>query len=257
MSRSELSLSEHLADSIVEIIRTERLVPGDALASSRDLARRFDVTTPTVREALRRLEATGVVEFRHGSGTYVGAGSERRLLANPHLPRGSRESVLELVEARLVLEPAVAAAAARTRVPEAVERLRTAAANALHPPRESLRASVHFHVALAAASGNALLRETVEALLQVRALEQVEIRHRYNDRPRDHAEHVEIFEAVRDGDADAAERLTREHLGSIREAVLAADFPDTGTATANTSAADTGTTAPLEDSAETDTEIRR
>ncbi|MFE2498166.1 FadR/GntR family transcriptional regulator [Streptomyces scopuliridis] len=250
MSRSELSLSEHLADSIVEIIRTERLVPGDALASSRDLARRFDVTTPTVREALRRLEATGVVEFRHGSGTYVGPGSERRLLANPHLPRGSRESVLELVEARLVLEPAVAAAAARTRVPEAVERLRSAAANALHPPRESVRASVHFHVVLAAASGNALLRETVEALLQVRAREQVEIRHRYNDRARDHAEHVEIFEAVRDGDADAAERLTREHLGFIREAVLAADFPDTGTA-------DTDATTATEDSAGTDLETRR
>ena len=62
---------------------------------------------------------------------------------------------------------------------------------------------MHFHVALAAASGNALLRETVEALLHVRAREQVEIRHRYNDRTRDHAEHVEIFEAVRDGDAEA------------------------------------------------------
>ncbi|WP_327233570.1 GntR family transcriptional regulator [Streptomyces sp. NBC_01317] len=225
MSRSEVSLSEHLADSIVEIIRTERLVPGDVLASSRDLARRFDVTTPTVREALRRLEATGVVEFRHGSGTYVGPGSERRLLANPHLPRSSRESVLELVEARLVLEPAVAAAAARVREAGAVGRLEEAAVNALHPPEDSPVTSTHFHVALAAASGNALLREAVEALLQVRATEQVEIRHRYNDRARDHAEHVEIFEAVRDGDADAAERLTRDHLGSIRAAVLAADFP--------------------------------
>lgn len=225
MSRSEVSLSEHLADSIVEIIRAERLVPGDALASSRDLARRFDVTTPTVREALRRLEATGVVEFRHGSGTYVGPGSERRLLANPHLPRASRKSVLELVEARLVVEPAVAAAAARVREPAAVGQLEAAAVNALHPPEGSPPAPVHFHVALAAASGNALLREAVEALLQVRAREQVEIRHRYNDRARDHAEHVEIFEAVRDGDADAAERLTREHLGAIRTAVLAADFP--------------------------------
>ncbi|MFC7650005.1 winged helix-turn-helix domain-containing protein [Streptosporangium lutulentum] len=70
-------MSERLADDIVEIIRSERLGPGDVLASSRELARRFDVTTPTVREALRRLEATGVVEFRHGSGTYVGPGIDR------------------------------------------------------------------------------------------------------------------------------------------------------------------------------------
>ena len=157
-----------------------------------------------------------------------GPGSERRLLANPHLPRSSRESVLELVEARLVLEPAVAAAAARTREPEAVEQLASAAANALYPPEESLRRSVHFHVALAAATGNALLREAVEALLQVRAREQVEIRHRYSDRARDHGEHVEIFEAVRSGDAATAERLTREHLSAIREAVLTADFSAAG-----------------------------
>ncbi|MFJ6569117.1 FadR/GntR family transcriptional regulator [Streptomyces sp. NPDC091292] len=224
MSRSEQSLSERLADDIVEIIRAEGLAPGDALASSRELARRFEVTTPTVREALRRLEATGVVEFRHGSGTYVGPGSERRLLANPHLPRSNRESVLQLVEARLVIEPAVAAEAARIRVPEALGQLETAASNALYPPEESLRRSVHFHVALAATSGNPLLRETVEALLQVRARDQVEIRHRYNDRARDHAEHLEILTAVREGDADAAERLTRDHLHAIRDAVLRADF---------------------------------
>ncbi|MFG2497620.1 FadR/GntR family transcriptional regulator [Streptomyces sp. NPDC048441] len=225
---SQPSLSERLADDIVEIIRTERLAPGDALASSRDLARRFEVTTPTVREALRRLEATEVVEFRHGSGTYVGPGVDRRLLANPHQPRSDRASVLELVGARLVLEPAIAASAARAQVEDGVQQLALAAGNALLPPEESLRQSVHFHVALAAASGNTLLRETVEALLHVRAREQVEIRHRYNDRERDHAEHVEIYEAVRDGDAGAAERLTREHLTSIREAIAAADFPETG-----------------------------
>ncbi|GHJ35684.1 FadR/GntR family transcriptional regulator [Streptomyces sp. TS71-3] len=224
MSRRELSLSERLADDIVEIIHTQGLAPGDALASSRELARRFDVTTPTVREALRRLEATGVVEFRHGSGTYVGPGVERRLLANPHQPRGTRRSVLELVETRLVIEPAVAAMAARVRVPEGLALLESAASNALYPPEESLRQSVHFHVALAATSGNALLRETVEALLDVRAREQVEIRHRYNDRARDHNEHIRILRAVHEGDAAQAERLTREHLEAIRASVATADF---------------------------------
>lgn len=225
MSRVELSLSERLADSIVEIIRTEQLSPGAALESSRDLARRFDVTTPTVREALRRLEATGIVEFRHGSGTYVGAGIDRRLLANPHRPAIDRESVLELVDARLVLEPAIAAAAARTRVTDALQRLELAAANALQPQDGDSRPAVHFHVALAATSGNGLLEETVEALLHVRVREQIEIRHRYDDRARDHTEHLAIYEAVRDGDETAAEQLTRVHLQSIRKAIEAAEFP--------------------------------
>ncbi|OZM79132.1 FadR/GntR family transcriptional regulator [Pseudonocardia sp. MH-G8] len=218
MTRGE-TLSERLADQIVEIIRSERLAPGDVLASSRDLARRFEVTTPTVREALRRLEATGAVEFRHGSGTYVGPGVDRRLLANPHRPGTSPDAVLELVEARLVLEPSIAATAARTRDAGGLAQLEDSVTNALHPPRGDLRPAVHFHAALAATTGNALLRETVEALLHVRVREQIEIRHRYDDRERDHAEHVRILDAVRGGDADLAHRLTAEHLASIREAV--------------------------------------
>ncbi len=86
------------------------------------------------------------------------------------------------------------------------------------------RPALNFHVELAAASGNGLLRETVEALLHVRATEQTEIRFRYDDRQRDHAEHLEILAAVRDGDGAAAEHLTRAHLTTIRESLEAADF---------------------------------
>ncbi|MFD3688125.1 FadR/GntR family transcriptional regulator [Nocardiopsis sp. NPDC058631] len=222
MNRTAPSLSERLADDIVEIIRRDHLGPGDLMASSRELAQRFEVTTPTVREALRRLEATGVVEFRHGSGTYVGPGFARTLMVNPHLPRGAGDSVLELAEARLVIEPAIAATAARTRDAAQLAQLERSAQNALHPPRFDAGEAVHFHVALAAATGNGLLREAVEALLHVRSREQVEIRHRYDDRERDHAEHMDILTAVRDGDPAAAERLTREHLTSIRDAVAAA-----------------------------------
>lgn len=219
-------MSQRLADDIVDIIRTERLAPGDALASSRELARRFSVTTPTVREALRRLEATGAVEFRHGSGTYVGEGIDRRLLANPHRPTIDRNSVLELVEARLVLEPPIAAAAAAARDETGLAQLESAATNALHPPEGATRPAVHFHVALAATSGNPLLRETVDALLHVRVREQIEIRHRYDDRERDHHEHLRILDAVRAGDAERARALTVEHLSSIRDAVATADFPE-------------------------------
>lgn len=228
MNRAEPSLSERLADDIVEIIRSERLAPGDVLASSRELAQRFEVTTPTVREALRRLEATGVVEFRHGSGTYVGSRFDRTLMVNPHVPYRGRDTVLELADARLVIEPAIAASAARTRQPEALAQMELAAMNALQPPQGDSRPAVHFHVALAATSGNGLLREAVEALLHVRAREQIEIRHRYDDRERDHAEHVQILTAVQTGDAATAERLTREHLTSIRDAVAAGDFRDGG-----------------------------
>lgn len=225
MTRGDLTLSERLADDIVGIIRAERLGPGDVLASSRELARQFEVTTPTVREALRRLEATGVVEFRHGSGTYVGDGIDRRMLANPHHRSVDRAAVLELIEARIVLEPSIAAAAARARDEAGLARLDASAANALQPQHGDARPALHFHVALAETTGNPLLRDTLEALLHVRVREQIEIRHRYDDRERDHAEHLEILAAVRAGDADLARTRTAAHLESIRDIVRSAEIP--------------------------------
>ncbi|AKU16068.1 FadR/GntR family transcriptional regulator [Luteipulveratus mongoliensis] len=226
MNQPRPSFSEQLADDIVALIRAEQLTPGDVLESSRDLAKRFDVTTPTVREALRRLEATNVVELRHGSGTYIGPGIDRSVLANPHRRLITREAVLELAEARLVLEPGIAAAAARERDDAALRRMEQATANALNPPAKDVRPIINFHIELAGATGNPLVRQTVEALLHVRAHEQTEIRFRYDDRQRDHTEHQQILEAVRDGDASAAHDLTRDHLTTIRDSVAAADFED-------------------------------
>lgn len=222
MSQVTGSLSERIADGIVEIVRTEGLEPGDPIASSRRLAQRFEVTTPTVREALRRLEAIDVVRFRHGSGTYVGEGVRRRVISNPHAPRGDLRAALELAEARLVLEPPIVALAARHRDKSDLERLSRAVENALHPPQGVHGPDLHFHVELARASANPLLAETIESLLAGRRLDQIEIRHQYDDRERDHAEHQALLDAVRDQDAAAAERLTRDHLAHIRDAVASA-----------------------------------
>ncbi|KXP07580.1 FadR family transcriptional regulator [Tsukamurella tyrosinosolvens] len=222
MNQTTGSLSERIADGIVEIVRTEELQPGDALASSRQLAEHFGVTTPTVREALRRLEAIDVVRFRHGSGTYVGDGVRRRVIGNPHAPRGDLRAALELADARLALEPSIAALAARHRSDADLARLAAATDNALRPPAGVASPDLHFHVVLAQASGNRLLGETIESLLESRRLDQVEIRHQYADRPRDHAEHLGLVDAVSDRDEQRAESLARDHLQHIRDAVAAA-----------------------------------
>jgi DNA-binding FadR family transcriptional regulator len=215
------SLSDRLTESILGIIRDGGLRPGDAIPSARELAKRFAITTPTVREALRKLEATGAVEFRHGSGTYVGPTINNVVLANPHRPPITKDSVLQLISARLVIEPAVAAQSAVARQSENLERLEAAVTNALVPPGGP-KFALNFHVELAAASGNPLLQEVLASLLKVRVREQQQIRALYDNRERDHEEHQAIVEAVRAQDAVRAEWLTREHLDNIRRAVEAA-----------------------------------
>lgn len=219
------SLSDRLTEAILGIIRDQDLGPGDAIPSARELAKRFELTTPTIREALRKLEATGAVEFRHGSGTYVGPTINNVVLANPHRPPITKESVLQLIGARLVIEPAVAHQSALARGAENLERLEAAVTNALVPPGGPAFA-LNFHVELAAASGNPLLEEVLTSLLKVRLREQQQIRQLYDNRKRDHEEHRAILDAVRAQDAQEAERLTREHLDNIRAAVRSAAFPE-------------------------------
>lgn len=78
-----MSRAESVQCHIVEKIRTHNLQPGDRLPTVRQLAMDCHVTTPTVREALRALETAGVVELRHGSGTYVHPNAFRLVVANP------------------------------------------------------------------------------------------------------------------------------------------------------------------------------
>jgi len=89
---------------------------------------------------------------------------------------------------------------------------------------------MHFHRELAAASGNRALFEVIDSLLAARRDEQRAVRQLIDDRRRDHAEHLAIFAAVRDRDPAAAERLTREHLAQLRDAV--ADRGDAATGAA-------------------------
>ena len=155
----------------------------------------------------------------------------RELDAPYHRPPITKDSVLQLIGARLLIEPAVAAQAARAAgaaevagAARSLDRLEAAVTNALTPPGGPAFA-LNFHVELAAASGNPVVEELLASLLKVRVREQQQIRQLYDNRNRDYEEHRAIFEAVRAGDATAAETLTRQHLDHIRTAVEAADFP--------------------------------
>lgn len=214
------SLSDRLAEGLLAMIAADGLEPGAALPSVRELASRFDVTPPTIREALRRLQATDSVRLRHGSGIYVGDGISRTVLANPNSSPLTEALVVQLLDARLVLEPGIAAEAARHRTAEALVRLE-AAVDTAHRDPEDPRPHLYFHRELASASGNPLLYEVVDSLLVLRSREQQLVRRLIEDRQRDYDEHLAIYTAVRDADPDAAAALTRAHLQELRDSTAA------------------------------------
>jgi GntR family transcriptional repressor for pyruvate dehydrogenase complex len=217
------SLSDALIGRIVSLIRGQGLGPGDRLPSARELAQRFGVATPTIREALRQLQATGAIDIRHGSGMYVNAALGRVVIANPNVPVLDAEQLVQLLDARLLIEPHLAGLAARHRTGALTARLR----DALHAAERHLDgddASLHeanmaFHRAVAVASGHRILLEVLESLLSVHAGEQRTILQIFDDRSRDHVEHLAVLNAIEAGREDEARERMRRHLHDVAEVV--------------------------------------
>jgi GntR family transcriptional repressor for pyruvate dehydrogenase complex len=221
------SLSETLAQRMTEFIRSNSLEVGDRLPSVKDLARHFAVATPTLREALHRLEATGVIEIKHGSGIYVRQLGSRMMLPNPYYGDLDIHTILDLFEARSLLEPELAARAASQATPAQMATLRAIVSEAAThltgikaDDTPLLKANEAFHSAIAQMSGNAVLGQLVTSLLELYAKEQLLVQHLYNDRVQDHREHLAICDAIEGAQAERARTLMEEHLSGVQRVIV-------------------------------------
>ncbi|WP_084614415.1 FadR/GntR family transcriptional regulator [Nakamurella lactea] len=213
------TLSTDLAAAVVQMISDQALATGQAIPALRPLAQQFGVAVPTMREALRRLEGLGILEFRHGSGIYVGPNSNRRVLANALAPQPTRQQLADLLQARLVIEPGIAALAAGARTAESQAALADALALAQryladNDPR-LVEANLGIHRAIAAATGNAVLAETLDSLAEVHADEQAEILVLHGNPEKDYTEHADIVGYLVAGDAEAARLAMHRHLAGV------------------------------------------
>ncbi len=216
-------LSQHLTRQILDLIASGNLQQGDRLPSTRELAERFSVATPTIREALRRLQATGVVDIRHGSGVYVRKTEQALFITNPHYGALDAESIMQLLDARLAIEPFLAGRAAERATDadiaslqmllDEAEQLLSGQDAKLHPT------NMQYHVHITRMSDNVILAEFFESLVELYAREQQGILEVFNARTRDHQDHVAIFEAIRAGDSTLATDRMREHLIGVRDVV--------------------------------------
>jgi GntR family transcriptional repressor for pyruvate dehydrogenase complex len=216
-------LSGYLSQRILRLIQEEELRPGDRLPSVKSLAERFSVAAPTLREALRQLQASGVIEMRHGSGVYVRNGHERIVLANPSRGEIEVSTIIHLLDARLLIEPRLAELTARaadeTKVAE-LERILDEAEQYLTGNDEMLhRTNMSFHAAVAKFAGNFVLAQIIESLIELYSFEQLAIMSFYDDRLGDHSEHRAILAAIRAKDAGRARELMRRHLQGVKSVV--------------------------------------
>jgi GntR family transcriptional repressor for pyruvate dehydrogenase complex len=223
------SLSDGLAQQIRRSIQTGEYQKGDRLPAIMEMARRFGVGHPTVREALKKLETMGVVDIRHGSGVYVSRSDDVLLLAsNDYMGEVDKKLLLDLVDARIPIEVRSAACAATHATEENFATMRALldkAAGHFDDDEVLSATNMAFHQEITQASGNVVLSQLLDVLRNLFQREQRIILNIYGSPQRDHDEHLSILDALERRDEHLAVDRMQEHLEGVRDVVLQWD-PD-------------------------------
>lgn len=199
---------------LIALIEDGTLATGTFLPSERQLAERWSLSRVVVREAARKLEQRGLVSIRHGIGVEV--------TNNPALPvlhtlerllPSDKERLRQCAQARLLIEPELAATAAVRATPKG---LRTLKANCADLATEtdlsrSAALDIAFHDAIADLAGNKVLAVMLRSVAQLGRLSREVTLKRFGV-GRAHGYHVRILAAVAVADPAAARKAMKLHL---------------------------------------------
>lgn len=217
------SLSDKLAQRIRAMIAKGDYQQGDRLPPIMEMARRFGVGHPTIREALKKLETMGFVEIRHGSGVYVSRSEEVLLHASPgYSGTVTKKLLLDLIRTRMPLELQSVTDAVRNGTPAdllEMRRLLTTASQNFSNDEALHQANMAFHRQIALASGNTVLAQLLDVLQELFTREQRLILGIHGPRERDHQEHVGILEALEMRDEALAVGRMRQHLQGVHDGI--------------------------------------
>ncbi len=222
-------LHSHVVDRLIPMIASGELPAGSQLPTEPEMSARFGVSRSVVREALRVLDAKGLIEVRHGSGTRV-TPPDRWDPLDPQvlvrLPNGgpSARVLRDLLETRAIVECEAAALAAqradesdRAALDAALETMRVT----LDDPARFVTGDSAFHLTLLRAARNCVLERITQPMHALLSYAQQLTDAIPGVLGRALAQHEAIAAAVRSGDAGAARETMREHLAQTQRDIIA------------------------------------
>jgi len=217
------------------LVADGQLKSGDRLPPERDLAERFTVSRTSVREALRALEGTGLIEIRPGEGAFVREVSVEALIEPLALViLAQREGIAELYEARRLLEPPIAALAARRASPDELAELTRVLdeqAREVAAGRTGLAQDAAFHTTIAHSTHNRAITRIVTTLMDLLAQSREESLQTPGRPQRSHQDHRRILRAIQGRDDQGAERAMLAHLVAVERLVMRPRRPRGGRVT--------------------------
>ena len=207
-------------------IRSGQLPVGNKLPTEAEIMARFDVSRTVVREALSRLQASSLVETRHGIGTFVSPHKSSGNFRIANQDFATVADVIAVLELRISLETEAAGLAAQRRSDAHLMAMQAALAafqTSISQDSDAVPPDFQFHMEVARATGNQHFADLMTYLgamiiprTRVNTPKQApEGRLSYLQRV--HGEHENIFAAIRNRDSDAARAAMRTHLSNSRE----------------------------------------
>ncbi|PAU66180.1 transcriptional regulator PdhR [Pseudomonas sp. PIC25] len=224
-------LSDDIVAQLETMILEGTLKAGERLPAERVLAEQFGVSRPSLREAIQKLAAKGLLVSRQGGGTYV-AESLGSTFSDPllHLLENNPEAQRDLLEFRHTLEGSCAYYAAlrateldHQRLREAFEALQDCYDRHGKVSRaEEGAADARFHLAIAEASHNAVLLHTIRGLfdlLRRNVVTNIGGMYAQRSETRDMlmSQHRELYQAVIEGRAEDARAVSNRHIHYVQE----------------------------------------
>lgn len=212
-------VSQAIVEQVKMLLRQGRLKPGDRLPSERELCERFGVSRVTVREALRVLEAGGLIEIRVGArgGAFITSPTSEQIGAGlADLLSLSPLTSANVTEARQVFELGIVPLVVERATDEDIAALRQLVAThhaALKADRYTMEMSAELHIRIAACTHNPAIEMLVQSfhgpllmsLLEAQVVAPLMGHH-------GSTEHEQFIDAIADRDTDRAREIMRIHL---------------------------------------------
>jgi GntR family transcriptional repressor for pyruvate dehydrogenase complex len=218
------TLADNLAQELKNFIVKQHYLSGQKLPSTSVIAKNFGVGLPTLREALKKLAAMGVIEVKHGSGIYVGEHINSLFLMNPMYSNypTSKKQLLDLIDARIQIEVSAVALASLNASEEQLYNMECFLEEAkrnIENDKVLSQLNMKFHKEISAASGNSVYSQIIGVLSNLFKNEQLLLLDIFSSKEEDYLQHIQILEAIKARDEIKAAALMKSHLQSVRKSV--------------------------------------
>ena len=218
------TVSDEVIEHIISGIKEGTFQPGEKLPSEKELAKEFGLSRASIREAIQKLSMLGILEVKHGKGSYITENPSLEPLkeiVSPLLISGGI-GVLELLEARKTIEGGTASIAAEKANSEDIKELATILksmeqARVAKDIEEYSSLDLKFHLTISKISNNTILHRMVKTIRDLIYEQQVEM-NKYPEIISSAMKfHIKIFNAIKQANGEEAANHMERHLETVQK----------------------------------------